>query len=207
MTSHRLMVGDTLYRGLKSKGALLNIALSDTAEFIRYVLEFSASADFALPAFRGSLTNCTEASAQDCSRLQLVARSDFTLGVAGCLCEGPAREGRWAGSDAVFLGCWTGRLAGYMNFILVYDDPDGSISRFITQNRASANGALCAPASATETYPDLLKRRAAASRSSVQADFDVEAWPVAVSAGLQDWDHLIQSLEELDESTAYAPLR
>ena len=147
-----------------------------------FVIAFKEDADVPIPAFRGSLSNCSEARPTDCKRMPLMSRADFTVGVAACLCERGSWRDQWRGQTMTMVPCWRGRGATYLDFFLVYDDPAGLIHDALRDGPGPGSASICAASDAAQEFPEFFAHRHIGAQS-LSDGIDANAWPVAVVAG------------------------
>ncbi len=171
--------------------ARIDIVFDPRREFTvdLFVMEFRDSIDVTIPAFRGHLTNCSEARPTDCTDLRLTSRADFTVGVAACLCERGAWRDQWRGQTMTMVPCWRGRGATYLDFFLVYDDPDGLIHDALRDGPGPGSASICAASDAAQEFPEFLAHRHVGAQS-LPDGIDPNAWPLAVVAGTGELQHL-----------------
>lgn len=178
--------------------ARIDILFDPLKEFTvdMFVMDFKEDANVTIPAFRGSLSNCSEGGPADCKQLNLTSRADFTVGVAACLCERGAWRDQWRGQTTTMVPCWRGRGATYLDFFLVYDDPDGLIHDALRDGPGPGSASICAASDAAQEFPEFLAHRHEGARS-LSDGIDANAWPVAVVAGTGRLEQLRRDFAEL----------
>lgn len=164
--------------------ARIDILFDTLKEFTidMFVMDFKEDANVTIPAFRGSLSNCSEGGPADCKQLNLTSRADFTVGVAACLCERGAWRDQWRGQTMTMVPCWMGRGATYLDFFLVYNDPTGQIHNALKDGPGLGSATLCAASDAAREFPEFLANRLDGAQSLPEG-VDANAWPLAAVAG------------------------
>lgn len=165
----------------------------------QFILVFKDTADVMIPAFRGSLSNCSEARPTDCKQMLLMSRSDFTLGVVSCMCEQSSWNDQFRGRPVAMVPCWLGRGATYLNVIFVFDDPSQEIDQVLRTGPSRESAAICAASDAARDFPEFLAKRHTEAAQSPPEGIEPNAWPIAVIAGNGD---LQQARKDYGWSTA-----
>ena len=153
--------------------------------------------DQEIPGMSGRLSNCSEANETDCEELVYSRSGALTLGLASCMCVGPAVA---LGSNELALNCYFGRGGAYMSFALGYGPIDvGIIDRLLDDPDLAARREICRASAMAEQFPQFLLLDG--ETLIVASEFgDVEMPLRTIAAAVDsDWDHGLDAITILRE--------
>lgn len=120
-------------------------------------------------------------------------RSDLTLGSTACSCRSPAQASTLNGTPVALLTCYLGRGGGYLNYALVYPDPDKKIVALMGGTGEAGVASVCMASDRFRNNPRILEHMGIDLQQIVPAVIDVEVKPVAVL----HWDSDRASMEDI----------
>jgi hypothetical protein len=142
-----------------------------------FALDFIGDLDVPIIGLRGSLSNCSEMTEQNCDRLDLQKRSEITPGVAACLCAPRPEIVTRQGETMALFPCYLGRGGSYLQWIFGFGPLTPDAGAFLATASEAQLGDLCAASSAAKTYPAfLVSRRPAGTSRPLHAGIDPDAW-------------------------------